>query len=132
MDRLAELQSDFEQLEARLSDVLEALDDPDSKINGSDAAAVARERRALGELIAAVNFKFDRTGALRADYDQLGKAFEVSSGSSSAVVVRERRMISELLEQLETPEVIPLVDRLAAKRAESGDPRPPARRRLSR
>jgi hypothetical protein len=132
VDRLADLKSDFEQLGARLGDVLEALDDPDSKINGSDAAAVARERRALGEMIAAVDFEFDRALSLRDDYDQLGKAFEASSGSSSAVVVRERRMISELLEQLEAPEVVPLVDRLAAKRAASGDPRPPARRRISR
>jgi hypothetical protein len=132
MDRLSDLTSDFDSLNSRLDTVLAEIDDPESRTNGSDAAAIVRERRALGEIIFEINPSFDRVTPLRLDYDRLGEALDMVGGSSSAVLVRERRLISALLEQLEVPKVVPLVDELAKRRAESGTIRPPARSRKSR
>lgn len=133
MARLDDLLLDMQVLDCRLDGVLVALDDPDSKMNGGDAAAIARERRTLGEVIGDLDGSFDRVGELRRDYDRLDVALGLCSGGAAAVIVRERRLASEVLDQLETREEVPLVDQLAARRqAKAGDSRPPARRRQSR
>ena len=131
--RLTELKADFKVLDVRLDGVLEGLADPDCKLNGSDAAAIAMERRQLGELIASEDALFDRLGELQRDYDRLGDALSMSGGAASAVVVRQRRMISALIADLAEPGEVPRVDQLAARRAaKAGVDRPPARRRKSR
>ena len=133
MDRSVDLLADFEALGGSLRHVLLFLDDPDSKLNGSDAAALGRERRLVGEVLAELDSGFDRIGELRVDYDRLGEALSMSAGGAAATVVRERRMMSVLLEQLESPEEVPFVDEVGAKRvARSVDSRPAARRRKSR
>jgi hypothetical protein len=73
-----------------------------------------------------------RVEDLRQDYEQLGKLLRDAEGSAAAAIVRERRIVGELLEQLESPEVVPLVDQLAERRrARSDTARPAARRRQS-
>jgi hypothetical protein len=73
-----------------------------------------------------------RAADLRHDYELLGDRLETAEGSAAAAIARERRLIAEQLERLERAEgEVPLVDQLAAKRAESGVGRPPSRRRKS-
>ncbi|HKY47520.1 MAG TPA: hypothetical protein VJQ79_05990, partial [Acidimicrobiia bacterium] len=74
----------------------------------------------------------DRAAELRADYDLLGKALRAAEGSAAAAIARERRLIGAELEKLEVSEEVPLVQKLAVKRAASKSSRPPARRRKSR
>lgn len=113
IDRDGDLLADFETLDARLDGVIAELGDPKSRVGGSDAAAVARERRMLGELLAGTDAGFDRAGELRRDYDRLGTALGLVGGAGSAAVARERRMVSALLAKLEVTAEVPLVDRLA-------------------
>ena len=63
----------------------------------------------------------DRIADLRADYDVLGRILAGAEGSAAAAIVRERRIIGELLDALETPEEVPVVDQLAARRTRPDD-----------
>lgn len=59
----------------------------------------------------------NRAEDLRADYDRLGLLLaEEADGAKAASLSRERRLIGELLEGLESPEEVPYVDQLAARR----------------
>jgi hypothetical protein len=73
-----------------------------------------------------------RVADLRCDYERLGVLLAEAEGSGAAAIARERRIIGELLDQLESPEEVPLVDQLAERRASTKAARPPARRRQSR
>ena len=117
MPRASDLRKDYDALLGKLPEA-----------DGSEAAAIARERR----LISADLPDVDRLADLAADYSTLGEMLGKSEGSGAAAIVRERRMIAAAIEALEVPEVTSLVDELAAKRAEAGAVRPAARRRQSR
>lgn len=118
---------DFNALGVKLQATLYALEDPESRASGSDAASLARTRRVMGDFPG-----HDRLAALESDYGLLGDALGMSSGSGAAAVAQERRMIRKLLDVLSAPEGVTKVDELesrrAARAAASGAPR---RRRKS-
>jgi hypothetical protein len=74
-----------------------------------------------------------RAEELRADFELLGDLLKDAEGSGAAAIARERRLIGAELEQIESPEEVPLVDELAERRrSEAPADRPAARRRKSR
>jgi len=107
----ADLRSDFTMLGVKLRSTVDALDDPEARASGSDAAALARTRRLMGETATS-----DYLGALESDYELLGEALGLSSGSGAAAVANERRMIRKAIEVLEMPVEVPFVDQLAQRR----------------
>lgn len=116
MTRAADLRRDYNALGRKLVDA-----------DGSEAAAIVRERRLLSDGVA----RIDRAADLRADYEALGRKLKHADGAGAAALVRERRLIAAELEVIELPQETPLVDKLAAKRTGAGRARPPARRRKS-
>lgn len=74
---------------------------------------------------------WDREADLRADYEALGRKLKRAQGAQAAAIVRERRVVGAELERLSVNEEASLVDQLAARRAEGGVGRSPARRRQS-
>lgn len=97
---------DFNALGAKLRATLAALEDPDAKASGSDAASLARTRRMMGAGVE----------DLDADYELLGEALALSSGSGAAAVANERRMIRKALVSLREPEGVTKVAELASYR----------------
>lgn len=111
---------DFKALGVKLRHVLAALEDPESKASGSDAASLARTRRMMGAGVE----------DLKSDYDLLGEALGFSSGSGAAAVANERRMIRKALDSLREPEGVTKVAELASyRRAQAEAAGAPTRRR---
>lgn len=131
MSRSDDLRADLETLGKSLGHVLASLDDYDSKLNGADAAAIVTERRMICAELVDIDPSFDQVTLLRADYDMLEDALDMSQGGSAATVARCRRVMSAILEQIEQPGEVSRVDELAARRANSRNPRIAARRRKS-
>lgn len=73
----------------------------------------------------------DRLVELRRDFDLLGELLQAADPQQAAAIARERRLIGAELERYAESGEESLVDELAAKRAEAGVGRPPARRRKS-
>ena len=107
-----DVEDDFVTLGRKLTASVEALDDPEARASGSDAASLARTRRMMLEGVSD-----ERVAALRSDYELLGDALSSSSGSGAAAVANERRMIRKLLAVLEKPEGVAKVDELESRRA---------------
>lgn len=115
---------DFRALGFKLKQTIAALEDPESRTSGSDAASLARERRMFG-LLPGV----DLAGEVASDYDLLGDALGLCSGSGAASVVRERRMLRRLLNSLEPPTEVTKVASLESRRAARAEAAGTARRR---
>lgn len=124
MQTTNDLQSDYQALGRKLRSVIDALDDPEARASGSDAAALARARRALGS-----EASDDHAADLESDYELLGEALRMATGAGAAAVANERRMIRELLTVLRQPKVVPLVDQLAERRQSRTKPGGAAARR---
>lgn len=74
----------------------------------------------------------DRLGELREMFDALKSQLLSAEGSGAAAIVREMRLLSAEIESLDKDDEVSKVDELAARRADAGSSRPPARRRKSR
>lgn len=107
-----DLRDDFAALGVKLRLTLAALDDPEARASGSDAASLARTRRMMGPQACD-----DYVTELANDYDLLGDALGLSSGSGAAAVANERRMIRKELDALRAPEGVTKVAELASYRA---------------
>lgn len=114
--------SDYRALRSELVAVVERLADPEAKASGSDAAALSRTRRVVGQSVSP-----DYLTDLRADYQLLGKALPLSRGAGAAAVVQERRMLRRAIASLSAPRGESKVEQLdswrAARAAASGAPR---------